>query len=110
MGTLTTPAMEAKKSSLTPKAIIFQTFGNKAIYQVEEVKKPSQNGCPGLAIPQKGPCLYRCCLQLPEFSVISETCGRKKDAEQDAAAKAIEKVLPLFFPITTIVISSICIT
>lgn len=96
MGTLTNPAVETKKLSLTPKAIIFQKFGDKASYTVEEVVEvSSQNGCPGLAILQKGPCLYRCRLQLPELSVVSEIFKRKKDAEQAAAEKAIEKVFPL---------------
>lgn len=95
MGTLTNPAVETKKLSLTPKAIIFQKFGDKARYTVEEVEVSPQNGCPGLVIPQKGPCLYRCCLQLPELSVVSEVFKRKKDAEQAAAEKAIEKVFPL---------------
>ncbi|KAG8365669.1 hypothetical protein BUALT_Bualt18G0130400 [Buddleja alternifolia] len=81
-----------KKSSMTPKAIIHQRFGDKACYKVEEVQDSDQNGCPGLAIPQKGPCLFRCTLQLPETIVVSDTCRRKKDAEQSAAEKAIEKL------------------
>ncbi|CAL5372814.1 unnamed protein product [Camellia sinensis] len=59
---------------------------------VEEVQESTQNECPGLAIPQKGPCLYRCCLQLPEFSLVSETFKRKKDAEQSAAEMALLKL------------------
>ncbi|CAL5427347.1 unnamed protein product [Camellia sinensis] len=57
-----------------------------------EVQESTQNECPGLAIPQKGPCLYRCCLQLPEFSLVSETFKRKKDAEQSAAEMALLKL------------------
>ncbi|KAM7505770.1 hypothetical protein LguiB_004674 [Lonicera macranthoides] len=81
-----------KKTTLTPKAIIHQRFGSNACYKVEEVEESNPNGCPGLAIQRKGPCLYRCFLQLPEFSVVSETCKRKKEAEQSAAEKAIEKL------------------
>ncbi|XP_059288742.1 small RNA 2'-O-methyltransferase-like [Lycium ferocissimum] len=86
------PASGPKKTPFTPKAIIYQRFGTKACYKVEEVQEVVQNGCPGLAIPQKGPCLYRCSLQLPEFSVVSETFKRKKDAEQSAAEKAIQEL------------------
>ncbi|CAI9089594.1 OLC1v1024195C1 [Oldenlandia corymbosa var. corymbosa] len=92
MGTLQSQAVAAKKSTLTPKAIINQKFGSKALYTVEEVEESSQNDCPGLAIQQKRPCLYRCCLQLPELSVVSEPFKRKKDAEQAAAEKAIKKL------------------
>ncbi|XP_027920805.1 small RNA 2'-O-methyltransferase isoform X1 [Vigna unguiculata] len=81
-----------KKPTLTPKAIIHQNFGNKASYVVEEVKEVHQIECPGLSIPQMGPCLYRCTLQLPELSVISGTFKKKKDAEQSAAEIAIEKL------------------
>lgn len=82
-----------KKSPFTPKAVIYQRFGTKACYKVEEVQEVVKDGCPGLVIPQKGPCLYRCSLELPEFSVVSEAFRRKKDAEQSAAEKAIQKVL-----------------
>lgn len=82
----------SKKATLNPKAIIHQRFGDKARYIVEEVQDSSSNGCPGLVIPQKGPCLYRCNLQLPEFSVVSDVFKRKKDAMQSAAEKALEQV------------------
>lgn len=83
-------AVGVKKT--TPKAIINQKFGRNACYKVEEVQESNQNECPGLAIQQKGPCLYRCTLQLPELSVVSETFKKKKDAEQSAAEMALEKV------------------
>ncbi|KAK6154826.1 hypothetical protein DH2020_009074 [Rehmannia glutinosa] len=86
------PANPTKKSPMTPKAIIHQRFGDKACYKVEEVKDSTPNGCPGLAIPQKGPSLYRCTLHLPDIIVVSDTFKRKKDAEQSAAEKAIEKL------------------
>ncbi|PIN12640.1 putative protein HEN1/CORYMBOSA2 [Handroanthus impetiginosus] len=86
------PANPAKKTSLTPKAIIHQRFGDKACYDVEEVQDSTQNGCPGLAISQKGPCRYRCTLHLLETTVVSDIFKRKKDAEQSAAEKAIEKL------------------
>uniref|UniRef100_A0A5B6YQG9 Small RNA 2'-O-methyltransferase n=2 Tax=Davidia involucrata TaxID=16924 RepID=A0A5B6YQG9_DAVIN len=86
------PSAAVKKTSLTPKAIIYQKFDSKACYVVEEVRESTENGCPGLAIPQKGSYLYRCCLQLPEFSVESGTFRKKKDAEQSAAEMALEKL------------------
>lgn len=86
-------AVAPKKPTLTPKAIIHQKFGKMACYVVEEVKEVCQTECPGLSIPQTGPCLFRCTLQLPEVTVVSGTFKKKKDAEQSAAEMAIEKVL-----------------
>ncbi|KAI3910025.1 hypothetical protein MKW92_017392 [Papaver armeniacum] len=89
---MVTESVVPKKAPLpTPKAIIHQKFGTKVVYKTEEVKETAKNVCPGLAIPQ-GPCLFRCCLELPGITVISEACKRKKDAEQSAAKKAIEKL------------------
>lgn len=88
-------AIPAKKTSMTPKAIIHQRFGDKACYKVDEVQVSDENECPGLAIPQKRSCLYRCTLQLPETVIVSDTFRKKKDAEQSAAEKAIEKVYML---------------
>nr|XP_043618664.1 small RNA 2'-O-methyltransferase [Erigeron canadensis] len=82
----------SNKEVVNPKAIIHKRFGDKARYNVEEIQEFASNGCPGLAIPQKGPCLYRCCLELPEFSVVSDICKRKKEAMQSAAEKALEKL------------------
>ena len=82
----------SKKEVVNPKAIIHKRFGDKARYNVEEIQEFSSNGTPGLALPQKGPCLYRCTLELPEFSVMSDIRKRKKDAMQSAAEKSIEKV------------------
>ncbi|KAF2317921.1 hypothetical protein GH714_041243 [Hevea brasiliensis] len=81
-----------RKTNLTPKAIIYQKFGSKACYKVEEVQESIQNGCPGLAIPQKGPSLYRCSLELPELFVVSDVFKKKKDAEQCAAEKALKEL------------------
>nr|GLL49072.1 small RNA 2'-O-methyltransferase [Ipomoea trifida] len=81
-----------KKPTPTPKSIIHQKFGSTAVYRVEEIQDYTQNGCPGLCISQKGPCLYRCTLTLPECSIVSDICKRKKEAEQSAAEKAIEKL------------------
>lgn len=81
-----------RNTTFTPKAIIHKKFGSTARYEVEEVHESPQNGCPGLAIMQKGPCLYRCTLKLPEVTVVSETFKKKKDAEQSAAELALEKV------------------
>ncbi|CAH2078415.1 unnamed protein product [Thlaspi arvense] len=80
------------KPTLTPKAIIHQRFGANAIYEIEEVHDSAQSGCPGLAIPQKGPCLYRCHLKLPDISVVSNLSKKKKDSEQSAAELALEKL------------------
>ncbi|XP_038894747.1 small RNA 2'-O-methyltransferase [Benincasa hispida] len=82
----------SRKPTLTPKAVIHQKFGSKACYTIEEVHEPPQNGCPGLAIAQKGACLFRCNLELPDVSVVSGTFKRKRDAEQSAAELAIEKL------------------
>lgn len=82
----------SKKEVVNPKAIIHKRFGDKAHYNVEEIQEFSSNGTPGLALPQKGPCLYRCTLELPEFSVMSDIRKRKKDAMQSAAEKALEKL------------------
>ncbi|KAJ8758609.1 hypothetical protein K2173_000330 [Erythroxylum novogranatense] len=92
MGTEGTTALATKRTNLTPKAIIYQKFGGKACYKVEEVQECTQNGCPGLAIPQKGPSLYRCRLELPEFVVVSGMFKKKKDAEQDAADVALKQL------------------
>ncbi|XP_057544786.1 small RNA 2'-O-methyltransferase [Amaranthus tricolor] len=82
-----------KKPTLTPKAVIYQKFGDKARYKIEEVQEESpQNGCPGLAIPQKGPSLFRCYLKLPELSTVSQPCKKKKEAEQSAALMACNKL------------------
>lgn len=97
METQGSPALPVKKKSPTPKDIIYQRFRGNARYEVEEVPESTTNGCPGLAIPQKVTCLFRCSLQLPEVFVVSEICKRKKDAEQSAAQKAIEKVFHLIF-------------
>lgn len=85
-------ATPLKKPTFTPKAIIHQKFGNKARYAIEEVEESSGNECPGLAIPQKTPCLFRCRLELPDFCVVSEACRRKKEAEQSAAELALRKI------------------
>ncbi|KAL1833949.1 hypothetical protein ACET3Z_003600 [Daucus carota] len=92
MGSQETPVLALKQKTLTPKAIIHQKFGANAVYKVEEVKKSADNGGPRLNLPQKGPCLFQCSLQLPEVTVVSELCKKKKDAEQSAAEKAIEKL------------------
>lgn len=86
------PAIVGKKPTLSPKAIIHQKFGTSACYKIEEVQDFTQNGCPGLVVSQKGPCLYRCFLELPNLSVMSETFRKKKDAEQSAAEMALEKL------------------
>ena len=85
-------AVAVRKAALTPKAIIYQRFGNTALYKIEEVQETAQNECPGLAIVQKGPCLYRCSLELPDISVVSGIFKKKKEAEQSAAELALEKV------------------
>lgn len=91
------PAVPPKKPALSPKAIINQKFGTSASYVVEEVREPIQTDCPGLAshLVGKGPCLYRCTLQLPELTVKSECFKKKRDAEQSAAEIALVKVFDM---------------
>lgn len=86
------PAVAVRNTVLTPKAIVYQKFGSKASYEIEEIQESAQNECPGLAITQKGPCLYRCSLQLPEIYVVSGIFKKKKEAEQNAAELALEKL------------------
>ncbi|KAL9272746.1 Small RNA 2'-O-methyltransferase-like protein [Drosera capensis] len=81
-----------KKQIPTPKAIIHQKFGSKASFTIEEVQENLQNECPGLAIPLKGQCLFRCRLELPGLAVVSATCKRKRDAEQSASEKALNEL------------------
>ncbi|CAN7070969.1 unnamed protein product [Brassica oleracea var. botrytis] len=69
------------KQSLSPKEIIHHKFGVKASYRIEQVHVSSQSNC-----------LYRCHLQLPEFSVVSNVFKRKKDAKLSAAELALEKL------------------
>ncbi|XVF26335.1 hypothetical protein REPUB_Repub14bG0007300 [Reevesia pubescens] len=47
---------------------------------------------PQVGNPSEGPCLYRCSLELPDFSVVSGSFKKKKDAEQSAAQMALEKL------------------
>ncbi|CAN7109336.1 unnamed protein product [Brassica rapa subsp. narinosa] len=70
-----------EKQSLTPKEIIHHKFGVNASYRIEQVHVSSQSTC-----------LYRCHLQLPDFSVVSNVFKRKKDAELSAAELALEKL------------------
>ncbi|KAI3936646.1 hypothetical protein MKW92_047154, partial [Papaver armeniacum] len=74
----------------TPIKLLYK-FGVKAVYKTKDVKEVAQNVCPWLTIPQQGPCLFHCCLQLPGMTVTSEVCKRKKNAEQSAARIAIVK-------------------
>ncbi|KAI3412314.1 uncharacterized protein J3R85_017499 [Psidium guajava] len=92
MGSSGAATPEGKKTKITPKAVIYQKYGSRASYEVEEVQEVLQNGCPGLCIPQKGPCHYRCRLNLPELSILSGTFRKKKDAEQAAAEMALQKL------------------
>ncbi|XP_072954719.1 small RNA 2'-O-methyltransferase-like [Typha angustifolia] len=92
MGTEATPAAGIKKPVLTPKALIHQKYGSRACYRIEEVQHAVGNVCPGLVIQQQVRSLYRCCLDLPDLSVTSDTFTRKKDAEQSAAQIAVEKL------------------
>ncbi|KAF9601378.1 hypothetical protein IFM89_019231 [Coptis chinensis] len=86
-----TPAVVLKNPPPNPKTIIYQKYGQNAKYTMKEVLESVQNGCPGLPL-QKGPCLYRCTLELPELSITSEPFKRKKDAMQAVSKLAIEKL------------------
>ena len=79
-----------EEKTLTPKEIIHHKFGVKASYMIEEVHVSSQNSC-----------LYRCHLQLPDFSVVSNVFRKKKDSEQSAAELALEKVC-LWFHLSSV--------
>ncbi|XP_010449139.1 PREDICTED: small RNA 2'-O-methyltransferase-like isoform X1 [Camelina sativa] len=69
-----------EKQTLNPKEIIHDKFGVKASYRIEEVHA-SSNGC-----------LYRCHLQLPDFTVVSNVFKKEMDSEQSAAELALEKL------------------
>ncbi|KAF8096126.1 hypothetical protein N665_0317s0032 [Sinapis alba] len=70
-----------EKTLTTPKEIIHHKFGVKASYRIEEVHVSSQSSC-----------LYRCHLQLPDFSVVSNVFKSRQDSEQSAAELALEKL------------------
>lgn len=84
-------------AAITPKAVLYQKYGSKAVYKIEELKETIESGCSGLFIPQQVRTLHRCCLELPELVVTSDVFTRKKDAEQSAAKLAIEKVIPFVY-------------
>ncbi|KAE8806340.1 small RNA 2'-O-methyltransferase [Hordeum vulgare] len=81
-------------ATATPKAVIHQRYGAKAVYKVDEVREDADGVCPGLALPQNTRCVYRCQLDIPEVLSVATpgTFVRKKDAEQAAAQIAIEKL------------------
>lgn len=80
----------------TPKAVIHQRYGAKAVYRVEEVREAVDGGgCPGLALPQQGTrCVYRCELDIAGVLRVATPGNfvRKKDAEQAAAQIALDKL------------------
>ncbi|CAH2078414.1 unnamed protein product [Thlaspi arvense] len=71
-----------EKKRLTSKAIIHQKFGVEAIYRIEEFDDHYSLNLP---------CLYRCHLQTPDFSVVSNFFKNKEDAEESAAELALEE-------------------
>ncbi|KAJ0239382.1 Small RNA 2'-O-methyltransferase Hen1 [Hirschfeldia incana] len=70
-----------EKQALSPKEIIHHKFGVKASYRIEEVHVYSQSTC-----------FYRCHLQLPDFSLVSNVFKSKQDSEQSAAELALDKL------------------
>ncbi|KAF7015857.1 unnamed protein product [Triticum aestivum] len=86
--------MPTATATPTPKAVIHQRYGAKAVYRVDEVREAVDGVCPGLALPQSTRCVYRCQLDIPGVLSVSTpgTFVRKKDAEQAAAQIAIEKL------------------
>ncbi|VAH30476.1 unnamed protein product [Triticum turgidum subsp. durum] len=86
--------MPTATATATPKAVIHQRYGAKAVYRVDEVREAVDGVCPGLALPQSTRCVYRCQLDIPGVLSVSTpgTFVRKKDAEQAAAQIAIEKL------------------
>lgn len=79
-------------STNTPKARIFQTYGQQAYYRTEIVPAEPAENTPTLLVSQTRQNKYICRLELPEFSVTSGPFIRKKDAEQDAAKLALDKL------------------
>ncbi|KAF2534192.1 hypothetical protein F2Q70_00031659 [Brassica cretica] len=71
---------DEEKQTLTPKKTIYQRFGVKASYMIEQVHVSSQNTC-----------LYWCHLQIPDFPVVSNVFKKKQDSEQSSAELALEK-------------------
>ncbi|KAF3774053.1 Small RNA 2'-O-methyltransferase [Nymphaea thermarum] len=101
------PKPTPKNAGASSKAILNQKYASKACYRIEEVNDESaNNACPGLAIPQQGQIKFRCRLELPECTVVSDVFTRKKDAEQAAAKMALEKVVAVldgtFYLLTSI--------
>lgn len=79
-------------STLTPKTVIKNKYGAKAIFTIEPVQDEPPADAPKLLVPQHRPIKFRCCLELPEFSVTSDVFSKKKDAEQAAAKMALDKL------------------
>ncbi|XP_078437263.1 small RNA 2'-O-methyltransferase-like [Wolffia australiana] len=83
-----------RKPPLSAKVILNQRYGGNACYRIEEVPETVEDDCPGLVIlnQKRARVLYRCHLQLPEFSLVSENFAKKKDAEQSVAQMALDKL------------------
>ncbi|KAG2264521.1 hypothetical protein Bca52824_071600 [Brassica carinata] len=71
---------DEEKQTLTPKKTIYQRFGVKASYMIEQVHVSSQNTC-----------LYWCHLQIPDYPVVSNVFKKKQDSEQSTVELALEK-------------------
>ncbi|XP_057830306.2 small RNA 2'-O-methyltransferase [Cryptomeria japonica] len=79
-------------STNTPKATIFNKYGQKACYKTEIVPAEPAEDTPRLLVSQTRQNKYICRLELPDFSVTSGPFIKKKDAEQDAAKLALDKL------------------
>jgi hypothetical protein len=79
-------------SAPTPKTIIKNKYGAKAQFIIEPVQDEPPADAPKLLVPQPRQTKFRCCLELPEFSVTSDVFTKKKDAEQAAAKMGLDKV------------------
>eukprot|EP00252_Welwitschia_mirabilis_P015854 TRINITY_DN3523_c0_g1_i3.p1 TRINITY_DN3523_c0_g1~~TRINITY_DN3523_c0_g1_i3.p1 ORF type:complete len:235 (-),score=44.42 TRINITY_DN3523_c0_g1_i3:1327-2031(-) len=91
--------MTNKPTTMTPKALIYRKYGDRARYKTEPVleEAPSEGPQMKILVNQAKQYKYRCRLHLPklsdlpELSVTSAIFRKKKDAEQDAARIALEK-------------------
>ncbi|KAK1369108.1 hypothetical protein POM88_035200 [Heracleum sosnowskyi] len=77
--------------------------------RLKKYRNPDGNGCLGKNLPQEGPCLFRCPLQLPESTTVLELCEKKKVADLPwgrlLKAKLFYALSNLIFPAAYYIIS-----
>lgn len=79
-------------STPTPKTIINNKYGARALFTIESVQDEPAADAPKLLVPQPRQTKFCCRLELPEFSVTSAVFTKKKDAEKAAAKMAVDKL------------------